>query len=117
MWLLSWVGTLFRQVLDLGIEVVAASQARPVLLAAREDGVGRSSADLMGGMKEEEEGHLGCGLGTFIGLLLCAVDCAGCCGAHTATGKTCKMYVSRVHGNLVSHVGLGLSVGWSDHLE
>lgn len=111
------VGTLFRQVLDPGIEVVATSQARPVLLAAREDGVGRSSADLVGGLKEEGEGHLGSGLGAFIGLILCAVECAGCCGAHRATGKTCETYVSRVHGNLVSHVRLGLSVGWSDHLE
>ena len=41
------VGTLFRQVLALGIEVVATSQARPVLLAAREDGIGRPSADLV----------------------------------------------------------------------
>ena len=43
------VGTLFRQVLDPGVEVVDTSQAHPVLLAAKEDGSGKSSADLVGG--------------------------------------------------------------------
>ena len=35
------VGTLFRQVLDPRVEVVATSQAHPVLLAAKEDGSGK----------------------------------------------------------------------------
>lgn len=46
------VGALFRQVLGPGVWVVAAeqlmavSQAPPVLLATREEGGGRSSADV-----------------------------------------------------------------------
>lgn len=84
------VGTLVRQVLDPGVEVAATSQACSVLLAAREDGGGKSSADLVGGLKEEEEGHLGSGLGAFIELLLSAVECAGYCGAHEHQGRLAR---------------------------
>ena len=81
------VGTLFRQVLDPGVEVVATSQAHPVLLAAREDGGGKSSVDLVGGLKEEEEGHLGSGLGAFIELLCVQWNVLGVAGHTEQQGR------------------------------